>query len=1030
MAEDPAPSPPNPETPPPRTTGGNWRWEPPSPEELQALMPGYTIEKVLGRGGMGAVYRGVQTNLDRTVAIKILPPGVEKEDPSFAERFKSEARLMAKLNHPAVVAVYDFGTTLGGQLYFAMEYVDGSDVSQMIAAQGRLPPEHALAITAHVCDALAAAHELGIVHRDIKPANVLLNMKGQVKVADFGLAKVEEPGSHGLTKTGYAMGTPDFVAPEALTLGTAIDGRADLYAVGVMLYQMLTGNIPRGAWQPASVLVPGVDRRFDAIITKAMQYDREHRHRDATELRRELDVIMTVPLVQQDAPAMAAIPVAQVAEAPGQRSAIQKPVGRPPQGGAGTSARRSTPGGAAAKVPEAKVHAPAAEAKSKAPLFIGIVAAAAIAIGAFVMFGGKKDAKPAQPNVQATATTTSSKPTPLKPAKPPQTTPAQQPPSKPQPSTPTSTAPKTAPSVPIADLPAPDGKPADLSKPVKVFILLGSSEMMGYGKIVGIDKAGTLENAVRKQRLYPFLADDSGKWTERMDVRSVSVMRMSKGDGMDVLINDWLRITGTDIGPEISLGHKLGNALDEPVLLLKSCNGNRSLGWDLLPPGSKGFEFSENGTNWIYAGYKESPNRWAKGTAPKRLDWHAGKQYDYDIGYAKAVLADLGKYYPGAKKHEIAGFFFWQGGRDLGDAGHVSRYEQNLVQMIEQVRRDFNAPNAPFVCATLGEARKGDSGRDGQVLAAQLAVDGGSGKYPQFKGNVATVYSNPLSQGGTASSHYDGNAQTFMDVGLGMGDAMVRLLRTASPAASGAALPIPASSDKFPPGQWVKVFTKFEDLPAQFQKTGSGVRLNDGKLEVDSISTYLGLALAAGNMSNCAVRATMLADDLNLSLRGEVLGKVSYLFKTTSIEVGRPATDGRPADFPRLASFSAPPKTEQQWEFGAVGNSLITRRGGVIIGFATDARIKIGMPVLANFQGTLRDIEVINLDGLSEAEALKILGVDKKGNDLRKSAVAATSTPAPAGSSSPSLPVPARNASRSDAGGARLPTRSSLPASG
>ena len=116
-------------------------------------MPGYTIEKILGRGGMGAVYRGVQTNLDRPVAIKILPPGVEKEDPSFAERFKSEAKLMAKLNHPAVVAVYDFGTTAAGQLYFAMEYVDGSDVSQMIAAQGKLPPEHALAITAHVCDA-------------------------------------------------------------------------------------------------------------------------------------------------------------------------------------------------------------------------------------------------------------------------------------------------------------------------------------------------------------------------------------------------------------------------------------------------------------------------------------------------------------------------------------------------------------------------------------------------------------------------------------------------------------------------------------------------------------------------------------------------------------------------------------------------------------------------------------------------------------------------------------------------------------
>jgi serine/threonine protein kinase len=408
-------------------------------------MPGYTIEKILGRGGMGAVYRGVQTNLDRPVAIKILPPGVEKEDPSFAGRFKSEAKLMAKLNHPAVVAVYDFGTTLGGQLYFAMEYVDGSDVSQMIASQGRLPPEHALAITAHVCDALQAAHELGIVHRDIKPANVLLNMKGQVKVADFGLAKVEEPGSHGLTKTGYAMGTPDFVAPEALMLGTAIDGRADLYAVGVMLYQMITGNIPRGAFKPASVLVPGLDPRFDPIILKAMQHDRADRHQSAAELRRELDVILTVPFVRNDAPVSAAIPVAQVAQAPGQRSAVaQKPVGKPPQpskGSAETPLRSSAPGGAAAKKPEAGKSA-------RAPLLIGLGAAAAIGIGAFVMFVGKKDAKPKSSGAPSSGTSVVQasglppKPAagtaapPSKPAEPPKTTTASSPaaskPSEPQ----------------------------------------------------------------------------------------------------------------------------------------------------------------------------------------------------------------------------------------------------------------------------------------------------------------------------------------------------------------------------------------------------------------------------------------------------------------------------------------------------------------------------------------------------------------------------------------------------------------------
>lgn len=287
---------------------------------------------------------------------------------------------MAKLMHSSVVGVFDFGSTSAGQLYIVMEYVDGTDVSQMIRSQKKLPPEHALAITAHVCDALSAAHELGIVHRDIKPANVLINMKGQVKVADFGLAKIDDPGSHGLTKTGYAMGTPDFVAPEALMLGTAVDGRADLYAVGVMLYQMLTGQIPRGAWQPASVLSPGTDPRFDQIILKAMQYDREARYQSSTELRQALDTTSTVPLVKQDAPA-AAVVAAEVAQVPAQRSAAQKPQ---PRSRAPTRLPASNQAGEGTR-------APVPPAKSQTPLFIGLGAAAVIAIGAFVMFSGKLD---------------------------------------------------------------------------------------------------------------------------------------------------------------------------------------------------------------------------------------------------------------------------------------------------------------------------------------------------------------------------------------------------------------------------------------------------------------------------------------------------------------------------------------------------------------------------------------------------------------------------------------------------------------
>ncbi|MEZ5386334.1 MAG: serine/threonine-protein kinase [Prosthecobacter sp.] len=303
-------------------------WQPPSLEEMQAVLPQYQFVSLLGRGGMGAVFKAVQISLDRPVAIKVLPVDlVADEDIQFAERFKNEARTMAKMNHPSIVNVYDFGETSTGLLYIVMEFIDGTDVAQMIASQGRLPEDYALSITAHVSDALNYAHAQGIVHRDIKPANILINMEGDVKVADFGLAKQNDPGQSGITKTNMAMGTPDFVAPEAFIPGVPLDGRADLYAMGVMLYQMLTGEIPRGMWTMPSVKL-GTDPRFDAIITKAMQTDREHRYQSAAALRQDLDGILTVPLAalrqQQEAAAQ------QAAASARQKPKTQVPINTQP----------------------------------------------------------------------------------------------------------------------------------------------------------------------------------------------------------------------------------------------------------------------------------------------------------------------------------------------------------------------------------------------------------------------------------------------------------------------------------------------------------------------------------------------------------------------------------------------------------------------------------------------------------------------------------------------------------------------------
>ena len=328
-----------------------------------------------------------------------------------------------------------------------------------------------------------------------------------------------------------------------------------------------------------------------------------------------------------------------------------------------------------------------------------------------------------------------------------------------------------------ADLPDPDGKAADMSKPVQVYILLGQSNMLGFGKIGPADKDGTLEHAVKEKGLYPYLIDDEGNWTERMDVRNVRVMGSGLG-GSRLINNEWMTIKGRSVGPEIGIGHHVGQVTDAPVMILKSCIGNRALGWDLLPPGSEGFEFTDSkGVTWVHPGYKGTPERWQKGTEPKKIGWYAGMQYDGDITRAKNVLKELNKYYPGATEYEVAGFFWWQGDRDSRSEALSSRYEKNLVHLIKTLRKDFDAPNANFVCASLGQTEKGATDGGGKILDAMLSVDGSSGKYPEFKGNVASVYTHPLSKGGSSGGHYSGNAETYMNVGEAMGKAMVQLIQ-------------------------------------------------------------------------------------------------------------------------------------------------------------------------------------------------------------------------------------------------------------
>ncbi|MHC4285005.1 MAG: serine/threonine-protein kinase, partial [Planctomycetota bacterium] len=266
------------------------RFVPPEPAELAEQFPQLEIVELLGQGGMGAVYKARQKQLDRMVALKILPPEVG-QDTAFTERFMREARSMAKLNNPRIVSVFDFGQTKEDLYYFIMEFVDGTDLRHVIRAGG-LSPKEALALIPQICEALQFAHEEGIVHRDIKPENILIDKKGRVKISDFGLAKLlDKPATaNTLTAAGHTMGTPHYMAPEQIEHPGQVDHRADIYSLGVVFYEMLTGELPIGRFAPPSQKVQ-VDVRLDNVVLRTLEKEPERRYQHASEVQTDVETI-------------------------------------------------------------------------------------------------------------------------------------------------------------------------------------------------------------------------------------------------------------------------------------------------------------------------------------------------------------------------------------------------------------------------------------------------------------------------------------------------------------------------------------------------------------------------------------------------------------------------------------------------------------------------------------------------------------------------------------------------------------------
>lgn len=291
--------------------GGIARFVPPSVADIARLFPQFEILSFIGKGGMGAVYKARQPALDRLIALKVLPPAVAS-DPGFAERFTREARALARLSHPNIVVVYDFGKA-GDLHYLVMEFVDGTNLRE-VERGGKLSPEQALAIVPQICEALQFAHNEGIVHRDIKPENLLLDKKGRLKIADFGIAKILNvpAGKAGLTGAKEIMGTPHYMAPEQIERPQAVDHRADIYSLGVVFYEMLTGELPLGKFAPPSKKVL-VDVRLDDVVLHSLEKEPSRRYQQASQVKTDVETIAGTPtpmpgLTATPAPAPPVIP--------------------------------------------------------------------------------------------------------------------------------------------------------------------------------------------------------------------------------------------------------------------------------------------------------------------------------------------------------------------------------------------------------------------------------------------------------------------------------------------------------------------------------------------------------------------------------------------------------------------------------------------------------------------------------------------------------------------------------------------------
>ena len=331
----------------------------------------FVIEKYLGGGAMGAVYRARQTALDKNVAVKVMHQGL---DTQFAARFHREAKAASRLDHPNSMRVIDFGEEPDGLLYIAMEYLEGRDLYRLIHEDWPLSNERIVSLLSQALAAIAVAHDMGVIHRDLKPENIMV-LEGKddegkvadvVKVCDFGIAKIQEQDEDGqrksggqkLTTQGLVIGTPEYMSPEQ-GKGEKLDARSDLYSVGIILYQLLTGRTPFEADSPLATVLkhvseppappqtifPGVHRGLEAVCLRALAKSREERYQSARDMRAAMRAALagespevlaamppTAPATLHDAPTVAGLPLAAPSQPPAHAVSRTAPLGGPDAG--------------------------------------------------------------------------------------------------------------------------------------------------------------------------------------------------------------------------------------------------------------------------------------------------------------------------------------------------------------------------------------------------------------------------------------------------------------------------------------------------------------------------------------------------------------------------------------------------------------------------------------------------------------------------------------------------------------------------